>query len=85
MEFGTATCVLGTPGHSWQMTAQAGMSMGHKSLIFASKVIAGSTLDLLTNPKLLKKAKAEWKQRLAGRVYKSPIPADLKPPIHQLE
>lgn len=85
MEFGTATCVLGTPGHSWQMTAQAGMSMGHKSLIFASKVIAGSTLDLLTNPKLLKKAKAEWKQRLAGRVYKSPIPADLKPPIHQLK
>lgn len=85
MEFGTASAVLGTPGHSWQMTAQSGMSIGHKSLIFASKAIAASVIDLAANPKLLKKAKAEWKQRLDGRRYKSPVPANLRPPVHQLE
>ena len=85
MEFSTACCILGTPGHSWQFTAQSGMSIGHKGLIFASKVIAASSIDLLTKPDLLKRVREEWKERLTGRVYKPPIPADLKPPLHQLE
>jgi len=85
MEFGTTCNVLGTPGHSWQYTAQTGMSIGHKSLIFSSKVIAASALDLMTKPELLKKARDERSERLAGRVYVPAIPADLKPPLHQLE
>jgi aminobenzoyl-glutamate utilization protein B len=85
MEFGTTCCILGTPGHSWQFTAQSGMSIGHRSLIFASKVLAASGLDLLTKPDLLKAVQDEWKERLAGRVYKPPIPADLAPPLDQLK
>lgn len=82
-EFSTTTCILGTPGHSWQFTAQSGMSIGHKSLLFATKVIASTGLDLLTKPKLLQEAKREWRERLAGRRYKPPIPLDLKPPLSQ--
>jgi aminobenzoyl-glutamate utilization protein B len=85
LEFTTACCMLGTPGHSWQFVAQSGMSIGHKGLIFASKVIATSGLELLRNPALLKAAQDEWKERMGGKVYKSPLPADLKPPLHQLE
>ena len=85
IEFGTTCCILGTPGHSWQFTAQSGMSIGHKSLIFASKVIAASGLDLLTKPSRLKAVRDEWEERLAGRVYKPPIPADLAPPLDQLK
>lgn len=85
MGFTTVCCVLGTPLHSWQFTAQTGMSIGHKSLIFASKVIAASALDLILKPDLLKKAQREWKERLAGRVYRSPILPDLKPPLRQLQ
>jgi len=81
MEFGTATFVLGTPGHSWQNTAQSGMGIGHKSLLFAAKTISASVIDLLTKPELLKKAKDEFEQRLAGRVYKSPLPPEVKPPL----
>jgi len=33
-EFSTAAWVLGTPGHSWQVVAQSGTGLGHKSLIF---------------------------------------------------
>jgi aminobenzoyl-glutamate utilization protein B len=83
MEFGTTTYVLGTPGHSWQNVAMSGMSIGHKSLIFASKVIAASAIDLLTKPDLLKAAKEELDKRLIGRTYKSPVPPEAKPPLDQ--
>ena len=82
-EFNTVTCMLGTPGHSWQFTAQGGMSIGHKGLLFATKTMAGAGLDLMTKPKLLKEVKTEFKTRLAGRKYTPPIPLDLKPPLNQ--
>ncbi len=85
IEFTTTCCMLGTPGHSWQFTAQNGMSIGHKGLIFSTKVHASAGLELLTKPELLKKVKEEWVTRLAGRVYKPPIPMDLKPPLDQLK
>jgi aminobenzoyl-glutamate utilization protein B len=81
MEFGTTTFVLGAPGHSWQAVACSGTSIGHKSLIFAAKTMAGSTLDLLTKPELLKKAKEEHEEKMKGRVYRCPIPDDINPPL----
>ena len=82
----TTTCqILGTPGHSWQFTAQTGMSIGHKGLIFASKVIATTGLDLLTKPEILVAAKKDWQERLHGRTYTPAIPMDLKPPLNQLK
>lgn len=83
MEFGTATYVLGTPGHSWMNVAMSGMSIGHKSLIFAAKIIATSVIDLFTKPDKLKSASDELKKRKRGRIYKSPIPADMNPALDQ--
>jgi len=83
MEFSTATYSLGTPGHSWQNVVYSGMSIGHKSLLFASKVIAATAIDFLTDPELLKAAWEELDRRKAGRTYKSPIPEDLDPPLNQ--
>jgi aminobenzoyl-glutamate utilization protein B len=83
IEFNTATWILGTPGHSWQVVAQNGMSIGHKSLIFAAKVYATSAFELFTKPDLLENVRIEWKERLADRTYQSPLPADLNPPLHQ--
>jgi aminobenzoyl-glutamate utilization protein B len=80
MEFSTAAAVLGTPGHSWHFVATSGMSIGHKSLIFAAKTLVGAALDLITKPELLRKAKEERKERLAGRVYKC-VNAELQPPL----
>lgn len=82
MEFETVCKTLGTPGHSWQATAQHGMGIGHKGLIFAAKTISTCVLDLLVTPQLLKRAQDEHKARLAGRTYKPPIPPDLKPPLN---
>jgi aminobenzoyl-glutamate utilization protein B len=80
MEFETTAGVVGDPGHSWHTVACSGMSIGHKSLVFAAKTIAGSALDLITKPELLKKAQDELKTRLRGRVYKSPN-AEIQPPL----
>ena len=80
LEFSTATYALGTPGHSWQIVAQSKTGIGHKSLIFAAKVISGTVIELLLHPELIKKSKEELKERLAGQIYKPVIPYDHKPP-----
>lgn len=84
-QFSTVAFILGSPGHSWQNTACSGTSIGHKSTVFASKVMAATVIDLLTIPAVLQKAKDEWTKRMQGLVYKSPLPSDLKPPLDQLE
>ncbi len=81
MEFSTTTFVLGAPGHSWQHVACSGMSIGHKSLIFAAKTIAGTALDLMTKPELLDKARDEFGKRMEGRTYRCPIPDEIQPPL----
>jgi aminobenzoyl-glutamate utilization protein B len=80
-EYNTATYPLGSPAHSWQWVACGAMGLGHKSLIFSSKVTAGTVIDLLTKPELVKKAKEEHSKRLAGKKYTSPIPIDIQPPL----
>jgi aminobenzoyl-glutamate utilization protein B len=81
--FNTGSRIIGAPGHHWMNAAVSGMSIGHKNLIFASKVLAVSVLDLLTKPEILKKAWDEFTKRKAGREYRSPLPPDLKPPLDQ--
>jgi len=81
MEFSTATTTLEAAGHDWQWTACCGMSIGHKSLIFATKVMAGSAVELVTKPDLLKKIKDEHAERMTGKRYICPIPEDIKPPL----
>ena len=71
MEFSTATWVLGTPSHSWQAVAQSNMGLGYKALLFAAKVIATTSLDLLTTPTYIENAWTEWRNTMKGRVFKS--------------
>jgi aminobenzoyl-glutamate utilization protein B len=85
MEFSTATWVLGTAPHSWQAVAQCGMGIGHKSLLFAAKTIAGATIDLLTKPDLLKSIQDEFLYRTKGKKYKTPIPKEITSPLEIVE
>jgi aminobenzoyl-glutamate utilization protein B len=80
-QFYTATFVPGTPGHSWQSTACAGMSIGRKGMVVAAKTLALTALDLLTDPKQIEAARASFNKRRAGIEYRSRIPADQKPPL----
>lgn len=34
---------------------------------------------------VLEAVQADWRKRMEGRVYRSPLPADLQPPLDQLK
>ena len=77
----TTTKAALTPAHSWQQTAQGKCSIAHKGMLAAAKVMAYVGAELLLNPELIEKAKADWKEELDGETYPNPLPADLKPSI----
>ena len=76
------TCfALGTPGHSWQIVAQGGMSIGHKGMIFAAKVLALTAVEFMEKPDLLDQARGEFAARTEGNPYLSLIPDGVPAPI----
>jgi aminobenzoyl-glutamate utilization protein B len=78
------TCqAFGTPGHSWQVVAQSGMSIGHKGMIFAGKVLAATAIEFMCNPKLLRRAQTEFKEKIRNTPYMSPIPDGVRPSINR--
>jgi len=85
VQFRTVYTIVNAAGHSWQNTASNGTSIGHKSTVFASKVMAGTVIDLLSKPELVDAAKTEWERQMNGKMYKSPLPSGLKPPLDQLK
>jgi aminobenzoyl-glutamate utilization protein B len=78
----TATFVPGTPGHSWQSTACAGMSIGRKGMLVAAKTLALTAYDLYTDPAQLQAARASFDKRRGGHEYRSRVPQDQKPPLN---
>ena len=53
--------------HQWGCTACHGMSIGQKSVVHAAHVLAAMGLDILTQPDLLKAAKAEFDKHTGGK------------------
>jgi aminobenzoyl-glutamate utilization protein B len=76
-----ATHAIGTPGHSWQITAQGKSGQAKKGLVNAAKVMAGVAVDALGDPSLIARAKADLKARTDATPYVSPLPADVKAPL----
>ena len=75
----TACWALGTPLHTWQVVAQGKSPAAHKAMVHAGKALAASALEILNDPELLDQARREWKERLAGASYVSPIPPGVTP------
>jgi aminobenzoyl-glutamate utilization protein B len=76
-----ATHAIGTPGHSWQITAQGKSPAAHKGMTHAAKAMARCAEMLFLDPPLLAEAKAEHARRLTQTPYICPLPDDLKPPL----
>jgi aminobenzoyl-glutamate utilization protein B len=76
-----ATWVPGTPAHSWQAVAAGGMSIGTKGMLVAAKTMALMTIDLMTNPAHIERARVEF-DKLRGPEFKySTRLADRKPAL----
>ena len=76
-----ATCAVGTPFHTWQLTAQGKSPAAHKGLVHVAKVMAGTAIDALQRPDVIDAAKADLAARTKVTPYASPLPADVQPPI----
>lgn len=75
----TATGALGTPGHTWQMTAQGTSTLAHENMLYAAKVIACTGWDAMTDPELIQRAKKEYTERMGETGYQCIIPPEVQP------
>ena len=80
INLGVTTAPKDTPWHSWAVVACGGMSIGHKGLVYASKALAFTMVDLFEDPKKVEEVKAEYKERKGDHSYKAMIPEG-PPPI----
>jgi aminobenzoyl-glutamate utilization protein B len=70
------------PWHSWAVVACSGMSIGHKGMLFASKALGLTMVDLFENETLRKEIRAEFETRRNNHIYKPYIPEG-PPPLPQ--
>ena len=76
-----ATYAIGTPGHSWQLTAQGKTPAAHKGMVHVAKVMAGTAIDAIRDETLVARAKADLAARTKDTPYESPLPKEIDPPI----
>jgi len=78
---GAATWVPGTPAHSWQAVASGGTNIGTMGMLVASKTMALTAIDLMSNPTLLNKATEEFNKSIGDYKYKALL-GDIKPALN---
>ena len=66
----------GAPGHSWQIVACTGMSIGEKGMIVAARTLASAALELLGDPHQIELARRDF----AARRKATPEPRTVLPP-----
>jgi aminobenzoyl-glutamate utilization protein B len=79
INLGVTVAPKDTPWHSWAVVACGGMSIGHKGMIYASKAMAMTMVDLFEKPNLVQEVKEEFKTRKGDEVYEPMIEGP--PPI----
>jgi aminobenzoyl-glutamate utilization protein B len=68
------TAPFESPWHSWVVVACSGMSIGHKGMLFASKVLGATMVDLFENEKLRQNIKTEFLKRKGSEIWKPMLP-----------
>jgi len=82
-ELGTTCFPTGCPGHSWGNVAASGMSIGHKGMMHAAKIMAATAVELYSDPSHLVEIRQEFERKTKGKPYIPPIPEDGKPPQYE--
>lgn len=76
-----ATWVPGTSPHSWQAVAAGGMSIGHKGLVLAARVLARTGVDLFLDAELINIARAEFEEARGPDFRYAALLGDRNPPF----
>ena len=69
-----ATSPFGAPWHAWPVVASGGMSIGHKGMLRAAKVMAATMVDLYEQPEALAAVQSEFRTRKGDTIYVPYIP-----------
>jgi aminobenzoyl-glutamate utilization protein B len=75
-----ATYTFGAPGHSWQIVACTGTSIGEKGMMVAAKALAATAVDLLQSPELVAEAKSDFEAIRKPLNFVTLIPEGQKAP-----
>ena len=79
-----ANYTIGTPFHSWQMTAQGKSSIAIKGMTHAATAMAATGVDVLLDKKLRENAWLDLQKLLDQNAYVSPLLDNAKPPIKDM-
>ena len=79
-----ANYAIGTPFHSWQMTAQGKSSIAIKGMTHAAMVMAATGYDLISNKTILDDAWSEHNKTIEKEGYVLPISLSASPPIRDM-
>ena len=79
-----ANYTIGTPFHSWQMTAQGKSSIAIKGMTHAATAMAATGVDVLLDKKLREDAWLDLQELLGQNAYVSPLLDNAKPPIKDM-
>ena len=79
-----ANYAIGTPFHSWQMTAQGKSSIAIKGMTHAAMVMAATGSDLISNKTILDDAWSEHNKTIEKEGYMLPISLSGSPPIKDM-
>ncbi len=79
LHFSVTTAPLAAPWHAWPVVACGGMSIGHKGMTFAAKILAATMVDLFEKPETRAEIRREFEENTKGVTYKPYIPAGPPP------
>ena len=77
----TACWSWGTPGHSWQLTAQGKSSIAMKGMYLAADIMALAAEKIYEDHSIIQKAWNELNKRTQEEAYQCLIPKDIKPHV----
>ena len=83
--FSVPSSNLGAGGHTWQVTASSGSSIGMKGMLRAGEIMAVSAIKIFEDPSIADSAKEEFKASMGSKTYVCPIPKDAPVPVIQGE
>jgi aminobenzoyl-glutamate utilization protein B len=73
--------VPGINYHNWQAAVTPTSTIAHKGMVAGAKALAGTVLDFLMKPELMKQARAEFEKATTEMKYFPVLPADATPPL----
>ena len=76
-----ACFTIGVAGHDWGSVATGRMSIGHKGMLHAAKIMALAAQDCLLDPQHISNARREHSQAAKTNPYHCPLPAEIHPPL----